>query len=182
MAGNKIYEPLNNLKFGDSNTPIDSTNSGSPFQAPRSPKSNLYNTPLRALHCRPINTLDVTGRKVNQQSGNSQSNSCITDKPPQAFLHIISGEKDIYWPQRDAPNIGRLSNQIEYLKVGIDCVFRDEATPQPADNIIGNGDYWYNQICMGNELLPLPKGRNRSHAKFKSFSIFHQDRLSTFIS
>ena len=124
------------------------------FLVPRRPNDH-FSTALRQLFCRPIKNFDATGLK--------QVNSVFADRKPilhtpTAFLHIISGEKDIYWPQRNNPATSRLNYQVEYLKVAIDCVFRDLSEPQVSlpirplvtdderpDDWFGNGEYWAEQ-------------------------------------
>ena len=126
------YENLNRLRDITSDPGIVLAPSGTntydkeSFLAPRRPKGH-FSTALRRLLCRPIKNFDTTGLR--------QVNSLFADrkpifKTPTAFLHIISGEKDIYWPQRNNPATSRLNYQVEYLKVAIDCVFRDLSEPQ----------------------------------------------------
>ena len=162
------YENLDQLKLGATNTdPITISSTGTTYKAPRRPNLDGYNTPLRALHCRPIQSFDVTGLRASAPIGvaappgsrsKSKSKSGLPGMTPQAFLHIISGEKDIYWPQRNAPNVGRLDNQIEYLKIGIDCVLRDETGTDPAlkSEYPGNGEYWWEEILNGRDPMDLP--------------------------
>ena len=138
-----------------------------------------YSTALRALHCRPIKNFDVTGlRHVQSQalpgrpprkSDNPKSRGVriidVTggvdrgpvDNPPQAFLHIVSGEKDIDRPIRNTKRKARVDHQVEYMKVAIDCVFRDICTPQPEDHLLGNGKYWFNQIQKGFNPPEIPE-------------------------
>ena len=148
------YQNLYRLKFNQNDQVVIGTQGNIPsvvpnsekenaYMAPRRPKIDGYSTPLRKLYCRPITNKDVTGIR-------NRGNRVLF---PTAFVHIIDGEKDIYWPQRNNPVQGRLNHQVEYLKVAIDCVLRNEAEPDPATNTLGNGEYWKRLI---EQALPIP--------------------------
>ena len=149
------------------------------YLAPR-PANPGYHTSLRALHCRPIKNFDVTGLRHTRSQAIpgrldlSDDNRSIkvqpriisveggidrgpVDNPPQAFLHIVSGEKDLDRPIRNTARKARLDHQVEYMKVAIDCVFRDICTPQPEDLIDGNGKYWLDQVQKGFSPPEIPE-------------------------
>ena len=130
-------------------TPTD-TDKQNVFYAPRHPFKDGFNTSLRALYNRPLQNSDVTGLI-------SGSESPFTIRTPAVFIHIIDGEKDIYWPQRNNAVTSRLGYQVEYLKVAIDCVLRDETEAEPTLNILGNGSYWKDQTQKCIELPDLPQ-------------------------
>ena len=143
---------------GPTGNPVPGTSTKNTFLAPRQPKAG-FSTTLANLFCRPIKNFDVTGLRPGGITGGPDRGGCL--ESGTAFLHIIDGEKDIYWPQRNNPAAGRLDRQVEYLKIAIDCVFRDLAEPQKdirdknGNYWIGNGKDWRNRIAMGNDPLPL---------------------------
>ena len=166
------YEDLNRLRNieSDPGTVLAPDLSGTnaydmqSFLVPRRPKDH-FSTALRQLYCRPIKNFDSTGLRQVKKLFRDREPILQT---PTAFLHIISGEKDIYWPQRNRPATSRLNYQVEYLKVAIDCVFRDLSEPQnellirPSDTAgempkpwLGNGKYWSDQKKACNNIDPI---------------------------
>ena len=138
------YEDLNWLQQSDNRivAPTPGTDADKPYLAPRQSKLPEFNTPLRMLYNRPITQNDVAGLRIDP----------ITKLPeimtPSAFIHIVTAEKDLYFPSRRIPAEGRLNDQIEFLKIGIDCVLRDETVAIPGTNFGGNGKYWHDQIKL----------------------------------
>ena len=156
------YSDLNRLKIGDENNRISVSTSGNTYLVPRRPKLPEFNTPLRSLLNRPITQVDVAGLKVD-----SSKKPLINT--PSAFMHIVTAEKDLYFPSRRIPADGRIKDQIEFLKIGIDCVLRDETDPIIGTSFEGNGKYWHNQIKLCTDMtvvkelpditgLSLPQG------------------------
>ena len=139
----------------DSSGRVDQSSKMNSYLAPRIPNAG-YSTPLRYLHCRPIQNWDVTGLRPGGARARGPDIRPISGAPT-AFLHIITGEKDIYWPQRNNPAEGRLGDQIEYLKIAIYCVLRNEAEYEKASNTIGNGQLWNNQVNSGVSPSALPE-------------------------
>lgn len=141
------YSDLNNLNIGDKNSQISKigSNVNNRYFAPRQPNTN-FNTPLRKLYNRPITQNDVSGlRTETKQRGNADLTLPLINTP-SAFLHIVTAEKDLYFPSRRIPAEGRLRDQIEFLKIGVDCVLRDETEPIPGTGFQGNGKFWKKQI------------------------------------
>ena len=126
------------------------------YLAPRIPNTG-YSTPLHALYCRPIQNLDITGlRPIESRRGTTGGpNRGKVNHTPTAFLHIIDGEKDIYWPQRNRTAKARVDHQVEYMKIAIDCVFRDKCHVQKADEITGNGEHWEKEIMACRPPPPI---------------------------
>ena len=135
---NAINPDLNNLKIGDKTHQISITAPGNKYLAPRQPKLLEFSTPLRRLYNRPTTQNDVTGLKVE--------NGFPKVITPSAFIHIVTAEKDLYFPSRRIPAEGRLNDQIEFLKIGIDCVLRDETEPIAGTSFQGNGEFWKEQV------------------------------------
>ncbi len=162
------YEDLNRLRDIGSNTALaaigTNTYDETSYLAPRRSNGH-FSTPLRRLYCRPIKNSDVTG--ILGSIGTFDDKNPIF-KTPSAFLHINGGEKDLYWPQRTRPAETRLGYQVEYLRVNIDCVFRDLSEPQPElpmrptvndgempKSWLGNGQYWEDQKKLCNVIQPI---------------------------
>ena len=128
------------------------------YKAPRIQNSS-FTSFIRRLYCRPIKNFDVTG--LRPQSGRFSKERIDPEdfdrqisNSPSAFLHIVTGEKDIYWPQRNNPAKSRLDDQVEYLKIAIDCVLKNEAEIDKAGGITGNGECWQK---LTDRCLPVPE-------------------------
>lgn len=147
------YQELNRLRNITSDHVLSLTGSTVKdhlsFLSPRKPQNSDYNSILRAFYCRPINQRDITGLE------RLSSTSKPLIETPSAFLSFNTSEKDIYWPQRNNPASARLKDQVEYMKINIDCVFRDETEGLGEPNYEGNGKYWKEQTRLCKDLNPL---------------------------
>ena len=150
---NDINNDLDKLQLGNASTAISLQSSvanlGVRYLAPRQPNGN-FNTPLRCLYNRPITQVDIAGLRIDSNTKLPEVNT------PSAFIHIVTAEKDLYFPSRRIPAEGTLKDQIEFLKIGIDCVLRDETEPIAGTNFKGNGKFWESQTrqCLDPPLLP----------------------------